>query len=43
MKNQTSLFRFVCLPGIVVVVDAKYGPQHLQEVKPEGVINEAVR
>ncbi|XP_033636780.1 COBW domain-containing protein 1-like [Asterias rubens] len=33
----------IYLDGIVVVVDSKYGPQHLQEVKPAGVINEAVR
>nr|XP_006826051.1 PREDICTED: COBW domain-containing protein 1-like [Saccoglossus kowalevskii] len=31
------------LDGIVTVVDAKYGLQHLQEMKPKGVINEAVR
>uniref|UniRef100_A0A8B9PQX1 CobW C-terminal domain-containing protein n=1 Tax=Apteryx owenii TaxID=8824 RepID=A0A8B9PQX1_APTOW len=30
-------------PGIVSVVDAKYGLQHLTEEKPEGLINEAAR
>uniref|UniRef100_A0A8C4P649 CobW C-terminal domain-containing protein n=1 Tax=Dromaius novaehollandiae TaxID=8790 RepID=A0A8C4P649_DRONO len=30
-------------PGIVSVVDAKYGLQHLTEEKPEGLINEASR
>ncbi|XP_038056727.1 COBW domain-containing protein 2-like [Patiria miniata] len=33
----------IYLDGIVVVVDAKYGPQQLDEVKPDGVINEAIR
>ncbi|XP_022101747.1 COBW domain-containing protein 1-like [Acanthaster planci] len=33
----------IYLDGIVVVVDAKYGPRHLDEVKPDGVINEAIR
>ncbi|XP_062369040.1 zinc-regulated GTPase metalloprotein activator 1A-like isoform X8 [Cinclus cinclus] len=30
-------------PGIVSVVDAKYGLQHLTEEKPDGLINEASR
>ncbi|KTF93908.1 hypothetical protein cypCar_00001888 [Cyprinus carpio] len=30
-------------PGIVTVIDAKYGMQHLTEEKPEGLINEAAR
>ncbi|XP_041089549.1 COBW domain-containing protein 1-like isoform X3 [Polyodon spathula] len=30
-------------PGIVTVIDAKYGMQHLTEVKPDGLINEAER
>uniref|UniRef100_A0A8C2K9I8 COBW domain containing n=1 Tax=Cyprinus carpio TaxID=7962 RepID=A0A8C2K9I8_CYPCA len=31
----------VYLDGIVTVIDAKYGMQHLTEEKPEGLINEA--
>ncbi|XP_058849240.1 zinc-regulated GTPase metalloprotein activator 1-like isoform X2 [Acipenser ruthenus] len=30
-------------PGIVTVIDAKYGMQHLTEAKPDGLINEAER
>ncbi|KAF4802995.1 COBW domain-containing protein 1 [Turdus rufiventris] len=33
----------IYLDGIVSVVDAKYGWQHLTEEKPEGLINEASR
>ncbi|XP_078252209.1 zinc-regulated GTPase metalloprotein activator 1 isoform X1 [Rhinoraja longicauda] len=33
----------VYLDGIISVVDAKYGMQHLTEEKPEGLINEAAR
>ncbi|KAL8203233.1 UNVERIFIED_CONTAM: COBW domain-containing protein 2, partial [Gekko kuhli] len=33
----------IYLDGIVSVVDAKYGLQHLREEKPCGLINEAVR
>ncbi|XP_062455294.1 putative COBW domain-containing protein 7 isoform X5 [Rhea pennata] len=33
----------IYLDGIVSVVDAKYGLQHLTEEKPEGLINEASR
>ncbi|XP_056319425.1 zinc-regulated GTPase metalloprotein activator 1 [Danio aesculapii] len=33
----------VYLDGIVTVIDAKYGLQHLTEEKPEGLINEAAR
>uniref|UniRef100_A0A671PJK8 COBW domain-containing protein 1-like n=1 Tax=Sinocyclocheilus anshuiensis TaxID=1608454 RepID=A0A671PJK8_9TELE len=33
----------VYLDGIVTVIDAKYGMQHLTEEKPEGLINEAAR
>ncbi|KAI2661573.1 COBW domain-containing protein 1 [Labeo rohita] len=33
----------VYLDGIVTVIDAKYGMQHLTEEKPEGLINEAER
>ncbi|XP_026870190.1 COBW domain containing [Electrophorus electricus] len=31
------------LDGIITVIDAKYGLQHLVEEKPEGLINEAAR
>ncbi|XP_076860359.1 zinc-regulated GTPase metalloprotein activator 1 isoform X1 [Brachyhypopomus gauderio] len=31
------------LDGIITVIDAKYGLQHLIEEKPEGLINEAER
>ncbi|CAL8344951.1 unnamed protein product [Lota lota] len=33
----------VYLDGIVTVIDAKYGLQHLMEEKPEGLVNEAAR
>ncbi|KAG9331472.1 hypothetical protein JZ751_018872 [Albula glossodonta] len=33
----------IYLDGIVTVVDAKYGMQHLMEQKPEGLVNEAAR
>lgn len=33
----------VYLDGIISVVDAKYGMQHLNEEKPEGLVNEAAR
>ncbi|NXT10329.1 CBWD1 protein, partial [Prunella fulvescens] len=33
----------ICLDGIVSVVDAKHGLQHLTEEKPDGLINEASR
>ncbi|XP_048360571.1 COBW domain-containing protein 1-like isoform X1 [Sphaerodactylus townsendi] len=33
----------IYLDGIVSVVDAKYGLQHLKEEKPSGLINEAAR
>ncbi|XP_030214412.1 zinc-regulated GTPase metalloprotein activator 1 isoform X2 [Gadus morhua] len=33
----------VYLDGIVTVIDAKYGLQHLKEEKPEGLVNEAAR
>jgi len=37
--DMSELFR---LDGIVTVVDAKHAIEHLEEVKPEGVENEAV-
>ncbi|XP_030628167.1 zinc-regulated GTPase metalloprotein activator 1 [Chanos chanos] len=33
----------VYLDGVVTVIDAKYGMQHLTEKKPEGLMNEAAR
>ncbi|XP_060697207.1 zinc-regulated GTPase metalloprotein activator 1 [Hemiscyllium ocellatum] len=33
----------VYLDGIISVVDAKYGMQHLSEEKPKGLVNEAAR
>ncbi|XP_069784044.1 zinc-regulated GTPase metalloprotein activator 1 isoform X3 [Narcine bancroftii] len=33
----------VYLDGIISVIDAKYGMQHLTEEKPEGLVNEAAR
>lgn len=33
----------IYLDGIVSVVDAKYGLQHLKEEKPDGLVNEAAR
>ncbi|XP_057213632.1 zinc-regulated GTPase metalloprotein activator 1 isoform X1 [Triplophysa rosa] len=33
----------VYLDGIVTVIDAKYGMQHITEEKPEGLVNEAAR
>ncbi|XP_055023985.1 zinc-regulated GTPase metalloprotein activator 1 isoform X2 [Misgurnus anguillicaudatus] len=33
----------VYLDGIVTVIDAKYGMQHITEEKPDGLINEAAR
>ncbi|KAM6965307.1 zinc-regulated GTPase metalloprotein activator 1 [Aplochiton taeniatus] len=33
----------IYLDGIVTVIDAKYGLQHLREEKPEGLVNEAAR
>ncbi|XP_066567301.1 zinc-regulated GTPase metalloprotein activator 1 [Amia ocellicauda] len=33
----------IYLDGIVTVIDAKYGMQHLTEEKPDGLINEAAR
>lgn len=33
----------IYLDGIVTVIDAKYGMQHITEEKPEGLVNEAAR
>lgn len=30
------------LDGVVTLVDAKHVTQHIEEVKPEGIVNEAV-
>eukprot|EP00966_Prymnesium_polylepis_P158621 3666482-Prymnesium_polylepis.1 len=39
---EEDIKAFARLDGIVTLVDAKHIEQHLDEVKPEGVINEAV-
>ncbi|XP_030852725.1 COBW domain-containing protein 1-like [Strongylocentrotus purpuratus] len=33
----------IYLDGIITVIDAKFGLQHIKEEKPEGILNEAVR
>ncbi|XP_072173322.1 zinc-regulated GTPase metalloprotein activator 1-like isoform X2 [Diadema setosum] len=33
----------IYLDGIITVIDAKFGLQHIQEEKPDGITNEAVR
>ena len=32
----------VRLDGVVTLVDAKHATQHIDEVKPDGIVNEAV-
>lgn len=39
---EDSVFNDVKLDGVVTLVDAKHATFHLDEVKPEGVVNEAV-
>lgn len=39
---EDSVFNDVKLDGVVTLVDAKHAAFHLDEVKPEGVVNEAV-
>ncbi|KAJ7533104.1 hypothetical protein O6H91_13G033600 [Diphasiastrum complanatum] len=39
---EESLVHHVKLDGVVTLVDAKHAPQHLDEVKPAGIVNEAV-
>jgi len=39
---EEEIFNDVKLDGVVTLVDAKHARLHLDEVKPEGVVNEAV-
>ncbi|XP_057772787.1 uncharacterized protein LOC130992251 isoform X2 [Salvia miltiorrhiza] len=39
---EDQLFNDVKLDGVVTLVDAKHAGIHLDEVKPEGVVNEAI-
>lgn len=40
--SEDSIFADVKLDGVVTLVDAKHANFHLDEVKPKGVVNEAV-
>ncbi|CAI9780019.1 unnamed protein product [Fraxinus pennsylvanica] len=40
---EGQVFSDVKLDGIVTMVDAKHAGFHLDEIKPEGVVNEAVK
>lgn len=39
---EDSVFNDVKLDGVVTLVDAKHAAFHLDEVKPEGIVNEAI-
>lgn len=39
---EDKIFNDVKLDGVVTMVDAKHAGFHLDEVKPKGVVNEAV-
>lgn len=39
---EDKVFNDVKLDGVVTLVDAKHAAFHLDEVKPKGVVNEAV-
>ena len=39
---EDKIFNDVKLDGVVTLVDAKHAGFHLDEVKPKGVVNEAV-
>ncbi|XP_039119702.1 COBW domain-containing protein 1-like isoform X2 [Dioscorea cayenensis subsp. rotundata] len=39
---EDNIFNDVKLDGVVTLVDAKHADRHLDEVKPKGVVNEAV-
>lgn len=39
---EENIFNEVKLDGVVTLVDAKHAGFHLDEVKPQGVVNEAV-
>lgn len=40
---EDQIFNDVKLDGVVTLVDAKHARFHLDEVKPKGVVNEAVQ
>lgn len=39
---EDDIFNDVKLDGVVTLVDAKHAGFHLDEIKPQGVVNEAV-
>jgi hypothetical protein len=39
---EEHLAHHLRLDGVVTLVDAKHATQHIEEVKPDGVVNEAV-
>lgn len=39
---EDTIFNDVKLDGVVTLVDAKHANFHLDEIKPQGVVNEAV-
>lgn len=39
---EERLAHHLRLDGVVTLVDAKHATQHIEEVKPDGVVNEAV-
>lgn len=39
---EDNVFNDVKLDGVVTLVDAKHAGLHLDEVKPKGVVNEAI-
>lgn len=39
---EEEIFNDVKLDGVVTLVDAKHARLHLDEVKPKGVVNEAI-
>lgn len=40
--SEDVVFDSVKLDGVVTLVDAKHAALHLDEVKPDGIVNEAV-
>ena len=40
---EDTVFNDVKLDGVVTLVDAKHARLHLDEVKPKGIVNEAVQ
>lgn len=39
---EEKLAHHLRLDGVVTLVDAKHATQHIDEVKPDGIVNEAV-